>query len=340
MHEAPGLLRKPGLILPPTYAATVAAGRKPSLHELLVEWTDAVAFWRDRSRLLPALYAAYHLATAVVFAVFMARHFSLLACVTVMAIGSAIATVYNTVWYHRYCTHRAYKFRNLGWARVFLWTNPVCFREESYVVPHRVHHSKTDEPGDPYGPHLGWLGSYLGTESQQKMNRDLSPTEYERLAKSLEHLGIPRNSHEQFRRCGSVEPLWHWLARLVFANVFWTSLGYVAAGWWGVQAWLAGVFFYSALVRDFNYRGHGGFFGEHEPGTPLNQVFYGLIAGEWHENHHAHPRLARSGFAWWQLDIPYWIIRAMSAAGIVTQYLDRDEARGRMQVGAVPAAGQ
>jgi stearoyl-CoA desaturase (delta-9 desaturase) len=224
------------------------------------------------------------------------------------------------VWYHRYCTHRAFKFRNIRVPRLFLWTNPVCFREESYVIPHRIHHSKSDEAGDPYGPHLGWLGSYLATDSQQKLNREISQREYERLAKSLEHIGFPANSYERFQRTGSIEVESYYVARAVFANLFWPLLAYLAAGWWGALAWVSGVFFYTFLVRDFNYRGHGGAFGQLNPGTPLNHIFYGLIAGEWHENHHAHPRSARSGLAWWQLDVPYWIIRAMKGCGIVTQY--------------------
>ena len=51
---------------------------------------------------------------------------------------------------------------------------------------------------------------------------------------------------------------------------------------------------------------------------PVNQVIYGIIAGEWHENHHAHPRLARGGLTWWQVDLPYGIIRLMKLCGVVT----------------------
>src|SRR5438552_13205 len=192
----PNTSNRHGLLIAPTYGYGEPFPRRPALRELCVEWIDAVAFWRDRSRLLPAQYAAYHLATFGIFILFFTKFFSLTAVLAVMATAFFIATVYNTVWYHRYCTHRAFKFRSLWLARLFLWTNPVCFREESYVIPHRIHHSKPDEAGDPYGPHLGWLGSYLATESQQKLNRELSPQEYERLAKSLEHIGFPKNSYE------------------------------------------------------------------------------------------------------------------------------------------------
>jgi stearoyl-CoA desaturase (delta-9 desaturase) len=325
MNNRANQARRTGLLLEPTYGYRAAFARKPTLRQIWIEWVDSVKFWKDGSRLLPAGYAAYHLATFAVFVAFFFKYFSLVSVLSVLAIASAIATVYNTIWYHRYCTHRAFKFRSIWLARVFLWLNPVCFREESYVIPHRIHHSKSDQPGDPYGPHLSWLGSYLATESQQKINRQITVEDYERLAKSLEHIGFVRNTYAKFQRFGSVENLWHYLARVAVANLFWTSLAYTVAGWRGVLTWISGVFFYSLLVRDFNFRGHGGFLGEHHPGVPLNQVFYGFIAGEWHENHHAYPRSAKSGLAWWQLDIPYWIIRGLAACGAVVQFNEPPE---------------
>jgi len=308
-----------GLMLPPSYGHGEVPPRRPTLGEVLLEWIDAVAFWRNRARRLPAAYAAYHLLTFVVFVAFFIRYFSILNVLVVIAIASGIATVYNTVWYHRYCSHRAFKFRNLGLARVFLWTNPVCFREESYVIPHRIHHSKSDEVGDPYGPHLGWLGSYLATESQQKMNLQISRREFDRLSRSLEHVGFWHNRYEQYQRTGSVENVWHYAARVTVAHLFWCSLAHAAAGWPGVMAWISGVFLYTFIVRDFNYRGHAGPFFSAVKGVPVNQVFYGFIAGEWHENHHAHPRLARSGFSWWQLDVPFILIWLMKAFGFITE---------------------
>jgi stearoyl-CoA desaturase (delta-9 desaturase) len=321
MNEEVHTAWKPRLLAPPTYAPSVLAGRVPTFREVLIEWIDALSFWKDRAKLLPAVYLAFHLTTAGVFVWFLIHHFSITALITISSLATIQATIYNTVWYHRYCSHRAFKFRSVWWARLFLWTNSICLREESYVVPHRVHHSMSDKPGDPYGPHLGWLGSYLGTESQQKMRRNLSPADYERLSKSLEHIGFLHNDHAEYERSGSVEKVWHWLTRIVFVNVFWCSLAWWLAGWWGVQAWLASVFFCSLLIRDFNFRGHAGYFGGQKPAHPLNQLFYGVIAGEWHDNHHLYPRLACSGLAWWQIDIPYLIIRLMHSLGIVTQYV-------------------
>lgn len=307
----------------PTYGYPGPAPSTPTTRQVLVEWFDALNFLKDPARLLIVANALFHFSTFLVFAWFLTMHFSIAAVVTVSLISSFIGLIYNTVWYHRYCSHQAFKFTSLWFARVFLWTNPLFLREECYVVPHRIHHSRSDEPGDPYGPHLGWLGSYLATETVQKMNRNLSPSEYERLVKSLGHIGFLSNSHEQFRRTGSVENLWYYCVRTIFVALFWGGLAWLAAGWWGICAWWAGVFLFTFVVRDFNFRGHSALTGNKKKGEPVNQIIYGLFAGEWHENHHDYPRLARSGLTWWQVDVPYWIILAMKSCGVVSQYNSR-----------------
>ena len=45
---------------------------------------------------------------------------------------------------------------------------------------------------------------------------------------------------------------------------------------------------------------------------------FGILAlGEgWHNNHHAFPTSARHGLRWWQIDISYWVIRALALVGL------------------------
>jgi stearoyl-CoA desaturase (delta-9 desaturase) len=307
-------------LLAPTYGYGDTSPRKPTLLEVGVELVDAVAFWRDASRLVPALVAAYHLAAFSAFLLFLMRLFSVANLAIVLVAANVIGIVYNTVWYHRYCAHRAFRFRSVWLVRLFLWTNPLGFREESYVIPHEIHHAKADQPGDPYGPHLGWLGSYLAAESTQKMNRDIGREDYDRVSQSLEHIGFVANTYQQFRRTGSFENLWHYAARTILANSLWIAGAYALAEWQGVVLWISAVFLFSFMLRDFNYRGHGGPFVSACKGAPINQMYYGFLVGEWHENHHANPQHARSGAAWWQLDVPYAIIRSLSACGAVVHY--------------------
>src|SRR5436309_13467176 len=71
--------RAHGLLIEPTYGHGQTPPRKPSLKEVLAEWIDAIGFWKDQSRLLPALYAGYHFATFMVFLIFLVRFFSIAA---------------------------------------------------------------------------------------------------------------------------------------------------------------------------------------------------------------------------------------------------------------------
>jgi stearoyl-CoA desaturase (delta-9 desaturase) len=49
-----------------------------------------------------------------------------------------------------------------------------------------------------------------------------------------------------------------------------------------------------------------------------------LSFGEgWHNNHHAYPRVARSGHRWWEVDITYWVIAALKWTRLATNVQDK-----------------
>ena len=66
-----------------------------------------------------------------------------------------------------------------------------------------------------------------------------------------------------------------------------------------------------------------------------NNLLFGVLAlGEgWHNNHHAFPTSARHGLRWWQLDLSYECIRALSLVGLARDIrvpaLQRVEAKRR-----------
>jgi stearoyl-CoA desaturase (delta-9 desaturase) len=37
----------------------------------------------------------------------------------------------------------------------------------------------------------------------------------------------------------------------------------------------------------------------------------------WHNNHHHYPASARQGFYWWEYDVSYYVLRALSLVGVV-----------------------
>ncbi|MES2809454.1 MAG: hypothetical protein V4619_12550, partial [Bacteroidota bacterium] len=54
----------------------------------------------------------------------------------------------------------------------------------------------------------------------------------------------------------------------------------------------------------------------------INQVWPGIVAGEWHNNHHLYPNSARSGFKPWQVDSAWYFIKFMHTIGAVSSYRD------------------
>ena len=304
--------------------------KEPSVGEVLHEWWDAVNFFADLRRLPSALHAAFHVATLGCLVALVGWHLSWTSALYFSASAFFLATVTHTAWLHRYCSHRAFEFRSPWLARAFLWLNGMAIREDTYAIPHRVHHQRTDRVGDPYGPHLGRIGSYLAIESVTKLNTDMSPEQYEHLTKTVSHIGFPLSTYEQFRRTGTVEHAGHLAVRTVFAQALWSGLAYAVGGVPCVLAWYAAVFFVTFLVRDFNYLGHGGRRQRAKrPGwefddrtLALNQVFYGVFASEWHNNHHKFPRSANLQLVPVQVDSCFLFIRLLHAVGIVSSYVD------------------
>jgi stearoyl-CoA desaturase (delta-9 desaturase) len=347
VNRAPATAPAP-ILLAPTYGHHGPDGSPytPTTREILVEWLDAMNAFRHPSRILPAAFFLFHAATGVVGAISF-LHFSWDGVLFGFVCGLWMSFVHHTLWYHRYCSHASFSFTSPWFPRLFLWTNPLALREEMYALPHRVHHAISDQPGDPYGPHLGWLGSYLATESQQKLNTDIDPQRYEVLVRSLRHIGFPANAYEAFRRTGSVERPWHYVARALAAQALWIAASYAVGGWHYVTVYYATVFVFTFFMRDFPWRGHGGNFRTSKiegwefdrRSRSINTAVFGVLGGEWHDNHHLLPASANTAFLPGQVDLPFAIVRLWKRLGIVDGYLDSADTFRRQHLeGASDAA--
>ena len=49
--------------------------------------------------------------------------------------------------------------------------------------------------------------------------------------------------------------------------------------------------------------------------NPITALF--TVGEGWHNNHHRYQRSARQGFYWWEIDVTWYVIRAMKAVGLV-----------------------
>jgi sn-1 stearoyl-lipid 9-desaturase len=56
--------------------------------------------------------------------------------------------------------------------------------------------------------------------------------------------------------------------------------------------------------------------------TSLTSLWPGMVAGEWHSNHHLYPKNAGSGFQPHQVDLAWYYIKLMHKLSAVKSYKD------------------
>jgi fatty-acid desaturase len=326
--------KKHTFLTEPTYGWTRdgVSPYKPTLREVLREQLDTLDFVRRPHRGLNAALFAMHIASAACFVAFLVKGLTLASFVYYLVAVQFFCHGPHTLWYHRYCGHRAFKFKHRAYALLFCWFNPLYFPEEHYAIGHPQHHRFHDHIGDPHGPHLGYWGNYFSIDTMRKTNTDISPERYEKLKKAIEHIGHPMASYDSFRKTGQVEMRLHYVARLIFANCFWSGVAYLLGGVPFILAWYAASFTLWALFRNFSYWGHlkekkiGVANWEfHTESGARNQAFYAWIASEWHDNHHSYPTSSNLGFLPRQVDFSFQIIRFLKWLGVVESYIDGKE---------------
>ena len=207
-----------------------------------------------------------------------------------------------TAGFHRYFSHRSYDT-----SRVFQFV--LAFVSQTslqkgvlwWSAKHRHHHKHSDTVEDVHSPglhgflfaHVGWIFARRRGEADYEMVKDLAA--YPEL-RWLER--------------------WRHMPGVVLAVVC-----FLVAGWPGL---FVGFFLSTAVLY------HGTFainslahcFGRQRYLTgddSRNNWWLALITlGEgWHNNHHYYQVSTRQGFRWWEVDVTYYVLKALSWVGIV-----------------------
>ncbi|MFO0840115.1 MAG: fatty acid desaturase [Phycisphaerae bacterium] len=223
-----------------------------------------------------------------------------------------------TLGFHRLFTHRGFET-----VRPIRYLLEICGAMAAqgppliWVAVHRQHHQHSDEELDPHSPHAygtgiaaiirGFLHAHVGWMMK------LEHPDLDRYAPDL-------NREKTFRRISNLFPVWVMLGFALPALIG----GLISQSWFGA---LTG-FIWGGLVRMFlvhhltwsvnsvcHLWGQRHFNSSDES---RNNFLMGLLAfGEgWHNNHHAFPTSARHGLLWWQFDVTYIVIRALSLVGL------------------------
>jgi fatty-acid desaturase len=207
--------------------------------------------------------------------------------------------------YHRLLTHRSFQVsKPLEYVIATIGALALQGGPIFWVSGHRQHHLYTeDENKDPYAAsrgfwwsHMLWLlyprAQFFKRETYQKYAPDLARDPYYRwLDRNFLLLQIP-------------------LGLLLFILGGWSFVIYgsiLRAVLLWHSTWLINSATHMTGYRSF----------EVEDGS-RNLWWAALLTyGEgWHNNHHAHPNVAKAGWEWWELDITWWAIQVLRTVGL------------------------
>lgn len=319
------------VLAPPSYGWQDAAGNliKPTKNQILKEFFFRINLFRSKKNWLAFIGWFWVLCLIPFLFIFLLRYFTWPLFLIGFIYSMVCMGTHGTIWYHRYCTHKAFTFRNKFWR--FITQNLVIkvVPEEVYVISHHVHHAKSDQPGDPYNAYAGWLYCFLADVNHQAIAKDLSQEDYEKVVQLLSHTGVIPNSYKQYQKWGTVHhpfrAILHWLINWSF----WYAIFYLAGGHPLATAIFGWAVVWAVGVRTFNYEGHGKGQDRRKDGVDfnrddrsVNQLWPGYVAGEWHNNHHLFPSSARSGFLPHQIDLAWCYVYVLSKIGGISQYHD------------------
>ena len=299
----------------------------PSKRELFAEFISRINVFKSKKNWLAMLAWLWILLLVPFLYLFIFKYFSWPLLIVGFLYSMVFMGTYGTIWHHRYCTHSAYTFRNAFWRIV---TQNLVIRmipEEIYVVSHHVHHTKSDQPGDPYNANGGFLYCFLADANHQPISLDLNETDYAKASSFLDCTGIKRNSYKQYLKWGSVSNPLTTIGGWLLNWGFWYAVFYLIGG----NALACTIFGSAAIwafgVRTFNFEGHGKGKDKRKEGfdfskkdMSVNQYWPGIVAGEWHSNHHLFPSSARSGFLPGQIDFAWIYIYLLHKFGGITSY--------------------
>ena len=202
---------------------------------------------------------------------------------------------------HRYFSHRAFETsRGFQLVLAVVATMASQLGVLWWASQHRLHHRHADGPGDPHSraggfwwAHFGWWLTHTHDATEWKQIPDLA--------------GYPEL---------------RWLDRNHFAPAIalLVVLGVAGGPWaivWGyavptVALWHAMFSLNSMAHGPGDQRFATGDLSRNHPVLALATFGEG-----WHNNHHHYPGSARAGFAWWELDISYGLLRVLEALGVV-----------------------
>jgi len=204
--------------------------------------------------------------------------------------------------YHRYFSHRSYSTgRFLQFILAFLAQSSAQKSVLWWAAKHRHHHLHSDTQQDVHSPrHKGFVYSHLGWVFSRK--HDATD-----LVKVADLASFPEL---------------RWLHKLeVMPAAVLAVLCFLIAGWTGLVVgflWSTVLVYHATFCINSLAHVHGRKRYVTGDDSRNNWLLAFFTLGEgWHNNHHAYQSSARQGFRWWEIDVTFYVLKALSLVGIV-----------------------
>lgn len=250
-----------------------------------------------------------------------------LGCLGVVWVGASAFAVWTAVAfyfvrmffvtgiYHRYFSHKTYSTSRFGQFLLAVLGGTTVQRGALWwAYHHRHHHQHSDAAEDAHSPHVhGFLWSHIGWITSRRN----FPTDYSKvkdLAKFPELVFLNR---------------FDLLVPLLFAAGIY-GLGAALAAFapglrthglqllvWGFFISTTALFHGTACINSMAHlMGRRRFQTSDDSRNSFILAIVTLGEG-WHNNHHRYQSATRNGFYWWELDITYYALKALSATGFI-----------------------
>ncbi|MBA2378612.1 MAG: fatty acid desaturase [Blastocatellia bacterium] len=237
------------------------------------------------------------------------------------------------VGYHRLLTHRG--FKTPKWVEYILSIFGTLAMQSgplTWVTTHRIHHAFTETEKDPHSPRFGTYWSHIGWILRGKAQNQ-TWADMQRYC--------PDFANDRFHQ---------WINKYYWVPISILAVGLFAIGGfsmvlWGVFARVVFGWHATWLVNSATHLWGTRRF-ETRDDSRNNALVAAVSWGEgWHNNHHAYPRSAKHGLAWYEFDINWMQIKLLEKVGLATDVYaysikqhEEDEANGAVELNPVQDA--